>query len=34
LARRPEGKRPFGRPMYRWDDIRMDLGKVEWGGVE
>ena len=26
LVRRPEGKRPLGRPRCRWDDtIKMDL---------
>jgi hypothetical protein len=29
LERKPEGKRPLGRPRYRWvDNIRMDLGEV------
>jgi hypothetical protein len=28
------GKRPLGRPICRWvDNIRMDLGEVEWGDV-
>jgi len=26
LVRRPEGRRPLGRPRHRWvDNIRMDL---------
>jgi hypothetical protein len=30
-----EGKRPLGRPRRRWvDNIRMDLGEVEWGDVD
>jgi hypothetical protein len=31
---KPEGKRPLGGPR-RWcvDDIRMDLGEIEWGDV-
>jgi hypothetical protein len=34
LARKPEGKRPLGRPRLRWQDsIRMDLGRMG-GGVE
>jgi hypothetical protein len=34
LVRKPEEKRPLGRPRRRWvDNIRMDLGEVEWGGV-
>jgi hypothetical protein len=29
------GKRPLGRPRRRWvDNIRMDLGEVEWGDVD
>jgi hypothetical protein len=29
LVGKPEGKRPLGRPGYRWvDNIRMDLGEV------
>jgi hypothetical protein len=29
---KPEGNRPLGRPRGRWvDNIRMDLGEVEWG---
>jgi hypothetical protein len=32
---KPEGKRPLGRPRCRWvDNIRMDLGEVEWGDVD
>jgi hypothetical protein len=35
LVGEPEGKRPLGRPRRRWmDNIRMDLGEVEWGGVD
>jgi hypothetical protein len=34
LVRKPEGKRPLGRPSRRWmDNIRMDPGKVGWGNV-
>jgi len=29
---KPDEKRPFGRPMCRWEDnIEMDLQKVGWG---
>jgi len=29
LVRKPEGKRPLGRPRRRWvDNIRMDLEEV------
>jgi hypothetical protein len=35
LAGKPEGKGPLGRPRSRWaDNIRMDLGEVEWGDVD
>jgi hypothetical protein len=32
LVRKPEGKRPMGRPRRRWEDnIRMDLQEVGCG---
>jgi hypothetical protein len=32
LVGKPKGKRPLGRPRRRWvDNIRVDLGEVEWG---
>jgi hypothetical protein len=35
LVGRPEGKRPQGRPKRRWEDnIKMYVGKLEWGGME
>jgi hypothetical protein len=35
LVGKPEGKRLLGRPRRRWvDNIRMDLGEVEWGDVD
>jgi hypothetical protein len=35
LMRKPEGKRPLGRPRRRWEDgIRMDLGEIGLGGVD
>jgi hypothetical protein len=35
LVGKPEGKKPLGRPRRRWvDNIRMDLGEVEWGDVD
>jgi hypothetical protein len=31
-VRKPEGKRPLGRPRRRWEDnIKMDLQEVRWG---
>ena len=33
LVRKPEGKRPMGRPRRRWEDnIKMDLQRVGGGG--
>ena len=35
LVGRPEGKRPLGRPRFRWEDnIKMDLQEVGWGGMD
>jgi hypothetical protein len=35
LGRKPEGKRPLGRPRHRWmDNIRMDLGELGWDDVD
>jgi hypothetical protein len=39
LVGKPEGKRPLGRPRYRWvDNIKMDLVEIEldeldWTGL-
>jgi hypothetical protein len=35
LVRKPEGKRPLGRPRCRWiDNIKMDLLEIglDWSG--
>jgi hypothetical protein len=29
-----ERERPFGRPRHRWEDIRMDLAKIELESVD
>jgi hypothetical protein len=30
-----EVKRPLRRPRRRWEDnIRMDVGEIEWGGMD
>jgi len=35
LGRKPEGKRPLGRPRHSWQyNIRMDLRETEWEGVD
>jgi len=32
---KPKGNRPLGITRCRWDNnIKMDLQKVEWGGME
>jgi hypothetical protein len=32
---KPEGKRPLGRPRYKWDDnIEKDLREIGWGAVD
>jgi len=30
---KPEGKRPLGRSRLRWDNIKMDLQEVGYGGM-
>jgi hypothetical protein len=32
LVEKPEGKRSLGRPRRRWENIRMDLRDIDWGG--
>jgi hypothetical protein len=34
LVRKPERKRPLGRPRHRWEDIKMDLRETGWGGMD
>jgi hypothetical protein len=35
LVRKPEGKRPLGRPRHRWkDNIKMDLREIGWYGLD
>ena len=35
LVRKPEGKRPLGRPRRRWEDnIKMDLQEVGCGYMD
>jgi hypothetical protein len=30
---KPEKKRPLGRPRSRWQDVKMDVGEIRWGGM-
>jgi hypothetical protein len=35
LVRKPEGKRPLGRPRRRWaGNIKIHLLEIGWGGVD
>ena len=35
LVGKPDGKKTLGRPRRRWDDnMKMDLQKVGWGGMD
>jgi hypothetical protein len=35
LVGKPEGRRPLGRPRFRWEDnIKMDLRTVGCGGMD
>jgi hypothetical protein len=35
LIRKPEGRRPLGRPRCRCvDNIKVDIVEVGWGGVD
>jgi hypothetical protein len=35
LVEKPEGKLPVGSPRCGWEDnIKTDLGEIEWGGVD
>jgi hypothetical protein len=35
LVGKPEGKRPLERPRRTWEDnIKMELGKIGWGGMD
>jgi hypothetical protein len=35
IGKKPVLKRPLGRPKRRWvDNIRMDVGKTGWSGVD
>jgi hypothetical protein len=35
LVRKPEGRRPLGRPRHRWlGNIKMDPVEVGWGDVD
>jgi hypothetical protein len=35
LVRKPEGKRPLGRPICRWvEHNKIDFREVEWGCID
>jgi hypothetical protein len=34
FVRKPEGKRPLGKPRRRWEDIKMDLQEVGCGDTD
>jgi hypothetical protein len=34
LMGNPEGKRPLGRSGCRWEDIKVDLREIGWGGMD
>jgi hypothetical protein len=35
LVRKPEGKRPIGRPRYRWEDnIKVNLEEIGCVGMD
>jgi hypothetical protein len=35
LVRKPDGKRPLGRPRRRWvDNIKLDLREIGWNGMD
>jgi hypothetical protein len=35
LVGMPEGNKPLGRPRHSWvDNIKIDLGEIEWDGVD
>jgi len=35
LVRKPERKRPLGRPRRRWEDnVKMDLQELGYGGMD
>lgn len=35
LVGKPEGKKPIGRPRYRWqDNIKVNLEEIGWVGMD
>jgi hypothetical protein len=35
LVKKPEGKRPLGKPRCMWvDNIKMYLREIGWGGID
>jgi hypothetical protein len=33
LVKKPDGKRPLGRPRLRWEYNKVDLQEVGWGDM-
>jgi hypothetical protein len=34
LVGKPEGKKPLRMPTRRWEDIKVDLREIGWGGMD
>jgi hypothetical protein len=34
LVGKPERKRSLGRPRSKWDNIKMELREIGWGGMD
>jgi hypothetical protein len=34
LVRKPEGRRPRGKPRRRWKDVKIDLKETGWESVD
>jgi hypothetical protein len=34
LMGKPEIESPLGRPRHRWEDIKMDLQEIGYGGMD
>jgi hypothetical protein len=34
LVVNPKGKRPLGRPEFRWEHIKMDVREIRWSSMK